>query len=143
MSHFTITVASMRVLPYFILFAVAVAAYFWWTDRRSQDNQHRMALRSAQPIAVDDGIWEGTCWCAYGALRGPGRLRITPTQVVFLANSGDVQLVDRSEISGLGLTNELPDRLSPTPVIAIKAATNLYYFSVTEPAEVLRRLSGD
>ena len=70
---------------------------------------------------------------AYGPDRGYGILRLTPSQLVFAANSGRVLTIERLDITGATVTKNLPDRESAQPMLAVSTRDAMYYFSVNDP----------
>jgi hypothetical protein len=77
---------------------------------------------------------------AYGLDRGPGLLRLTPSQLIFLADSGRVVLLDRLDILGVGSTRDLPDRTLTRDVLVVTTEAQVAYFAVAEPEEWVQRL---
>ncbi len=77
---------------------------------------------------------------AYGLDRGPGWLRLSPSQLVFLADSGRVVLLDRLDVVGVGSTRELPDRTLSRDVLVVTTTDQVAYFAVTDPERWVRLL---
>jgi len=70
---------------------------------------------------------------ADGPDRGYGVLRLTPSQLIFAANSGRVLTVERLEITGATTTRELPGQETAKPVLAVASGERVYYFAVNDP----------
>lgn len=120
----------MRALPYLLLIGAVVAALVWTVQRPGR----RRALPQG-PEVVEPAV------LAFGPERGPGQLRVTPTQLVFASNAGRVLVVERLDITGVGATRDLPDRRTAAPVLVVSTDVQVYYFEVDEPGRWVRRLT--
>jgi hypothetical protein len=119
----------MRMLV--MLVVLAGAAYVMW----------RLVQGSARPApALASGEHQEPAAIAAGPDRGFGTLRLTPSQLVFLANSGRVVTIERLEITGVSTTRTLPDHETVKPVLAVATHDAVHYFSVDDPATWERRL---
>jgi hypothetical protein len=119
----------MRMLV--ILVVLAGAAYVVW--RLVQG-----AGRAAPAVA--SGEFQEPAALAAGPDRGFGSLRVTPSQLVFMANSGRVMTIERIDITGVSTTRSLPDHETAKPVLAVATHDAVHYFSVDDPAAWERRL---
>ena len=70
---------------------------------------------------------------ADGPDRGYGVLRLTPSQLIFAANSGRVLTVERLEITGAPTPRDLPGQEAAKPVLAVASGERLSYFAVNDP----------
>lgn len=70
---------------------------------------------------------------ADGPDRGYGVLRLTPSQLIFAANSGRVLTIERLEITGATSTRDLPDHSTARPVLAVTTRDAVHYFAVNDP----------
>jgi hypothetical protein len=119
----------MRMLV--MLVVLAGAAYVMW----------RLVQGSARPApALASGEHQEPAAIASGPDRGFGTLRLTPTQLVFLANSGRVVTVERLDITGVTTTTVLPDHDTAKPVLAVATSSGVHYFSVDDPRAWEHRL---
>jgi hypothetical protein len=114
-----------------MLAVVAGALYVVW----------RLLQGSTSPRpALASGEYQEPAAIASGPERGFGTLRLTPSQLVFLGNSGRVVTVERLDITGVTSTRMLPDHESAKPVLAVSTRGQVYYFSVDDPVRWEQRL---
>lgn len=144
----------MRLLLYLAVIAVVVAGLVWGAeglrDRgrrlRSRDRGRMIGQGSladaaqAMATAPPPYLAEERASLAYGLDRGPGWLRLSPSQLVFLADSGRVVLLDRLDVVGVGSTRELPDRTLSRDVLVVTTTDQVAYFAVTDPERWVRLL---
>lgn len=90
--------------------------------------------------ALASGEYQEPAAIAAGVDRGFGTLRLTPSQLIFLANSGRVITIERLDITGVTHTRMLPDHETAKPVLAVSTQGQVYYFSVDDPVRWERRL---
>lgn len=146
----------MRVLAYVALLGVAIAGYIWvvqWLkDRRAGQLSMRESpslpaaptARTAAngPASLAPAAEVGErAWLAYGPDAGSGVLRLTPSQLVFAADSGRVLVLERLDIIGVGVSRELPDRTLAQPVLVVTTASDVVYLLVASPEVWEWRLS--
>ena len=93
-------------------------------------------------LAAPSGEYEEPAALSAGPDRGFGILRVTPSQLVFLANSGRVMTLERLDITGVTTTTALPDHDTAKPVLAVATRDTVHYFAVDDPAAWERRLLG-
>lgn len=120
----------MRILVWLVL--IAGAAYVVW---------RLVAGSSAPRAAVVSGEVQEPAAIASGPERGFGTLRLTPSQLVFLANSGRVVTIERLDITGVTSTRSLPDHDTAKPVLAVATGADVHFFAVDDPAAWQRRLT--
>lgn len=114
-----------------MLAVVAGALYVVW----------RLLQGSTSPRpALASGEYQEPAAIASGPERGFGTLRLTPSQLVFLANSGRVVTVERLDITGVSSTRMLPDHEAAKPVLVVSTPGQVYYFSVDDPVRWEQRL---
>lgn len=94
---------------------------------------------SARP-ALASGEYQEPAAIAAGPERGFGTLRLTPSQLIFLANSGRVVTLERLDITGVSSTRTLPDHETAKPVLAVSTREQVVYFSVDDPVRWEQRL---
>lgn len=90
--------------------------------------------------ALGSGEYQEPAAIAAGPDRGFGTLRLTPSQLVFLANSGRVVTIERLDITGATTTTVLPDHDTAKPVLAVATASGVHYFAVDDPRAWEHRL---
>ena len=90
--------------------------------------------------ALGPGEFQEPAAMASGPDRGFGTLRLTPSQLIFLGNSGRVVSVERLDITGATTTTALPDHDTAKPVLAVSTRDAVYYFSVDDPRAWQHRL---
>lgn len=144
----------MRLLLYLAVVA-AIVAGFVWVAEELRDRRRRLGARdsgrtigqgslgdAAQAMASAPPAYlaEERASLAYGLDRGPGWLRLTPSQLVFLADSGRVVLFDRLDVLGVGSSRQLPDRTLNREVLVVTAGDQVAYFAVAQPEVWVRRL---
>lgn len=112
----------LRALPYLLLLAAVVAGLLWVAQRGSG----RRALPSGSGLAAPAVL-------AFGPDRGPGRLQATATQLVFTGDAGRVLVIERLDITGVGLARDLPDRRTAAPVLVITTDAEVHYFQLDKP----------
>lgn len=95
--------------------------------------------RPALP-ATSSGEFQEQAALAAGPDRGFGTLRLTPSQLVFIGNSGRVLSLERIDITGVTCTTALPDHDAAKPVLAVATRDSVHYFAVDRPQEWERRL---
>ncbi len=115
-----------------IVLALVVAAIAVYVIMRIAQGQSPSVARSSLP-ALDPADIQEAAAIAYGPDRGYGVLRLTPSQLVFAANSGRVVTIERLDITGATVTKSLPDHESAQPVLAVSTRDGMYYFSVNDP----------
>lgn len=99
-----------------------------------------IASNGASRPALASGEYQEPAAIASGPERGFGTLRVTPSQLVFLANSGRVVTLERLDITGVTTTKSLPDHETAKPVLAVSTQQQVYYFAVDDPVRWERRL---
>ncbi len=120
----------MRILVWLALIVGAV--YVTW----------RMVQGASAPRqAIGSGELQEPAAIASGPERGFGTLRLTPSQVIFLANSGRVVTIERLDITGVTWTRSLPDHETAKPVLAVSTREDVHYFAVDDPVAWQRRLT--
>ncbi|MFI0432380.1 MAG: hypothetical protein ACH36H_04485 [Candidatus Nanopelagicales bacterium] len=143
----------MRLLVYLAVLVVVVAGLVWAVERvrdrrrlpthRRPDELPSGSLAAAAEAMADAPpayLVEERATLAYGLDRGPGLLRLTPSQLIFLADSGRVVLLDRLDVLGVGSTRDLPDRTLTREVLVVTTEAQVAYFAVAEPEEWVQRL---
>lgn len=132
----------MRTLAFLAMVAVAIAFAVWavqrWRYRLGPPAPHPLLL---QPKPVLEADPQARATLAYGPDRGPGVLRLSPSQLIFTADSGRVLVIERLDIAGVTTTRSLPDRDVVHPVLAVTTGADAYYFAVQSPAQWERRLT--
>lgn len=78
---------------------------------------------------------------AYGPDAGPGTLTLSPSQLVFVADSGRVLTLERLDIVGASQTRDLPDRTVARPVLVVSTPTETWFFAVRAPSDWLHLLT--
>lgn len=132
----------MRTLIYLALLGVVVAGVIWGWQKLKYLSASQLGQRSTPtPLAPADGHVAESAAMAYGPDRGPGMLRLTPTQLIFTADSGRVTALERLDILGVSDTRELPDRTLAQAVLAVTTSSETYFFAVGSPAEWEKRLT--
>lgn len=96
---------------------------------------------SAPGTALGSGEVQEPAAIAAGPERGFGTLRLTPSQLIFLANSGRVVTIERIDITGVTWTRALPDHDTAKPVLAVATGPDVHYFAVDDPVAWQRRLT--
>ena len=86
-----------------------------------------------QPALPAPGELEEPAAIAHGSDRGYGTLRLTPSQLVFIGNSGRITTIERMDITGAAATRDLPDRQTAKPVLAVTTRDAINYFAVNDP----------
>ena len=95
---------------------------------------------TASRPALASGEYQEPAAIAEGPERGFGTLRLTPSQLIFLANSGRVVTIERIDITGVTSTRMLPDHETAKPVLAVSTSAQVLYFAVDDPTRWERRL---
>jgi hypothetical protein len=130
---------------YLVLFALVVAGVVWSMERLGQlrGSSARRQLESTPDDApVRPGRLSERATLAYGAEAGPGELQLTPSQLVFTADSGRVVVLERLDLVGVNVTTELPDQTLVSPVLVVTVGHEAYYFAVASPTAWAMRLLG-
>lgn len=117
----------MRVLIMLAVLAVIVALVVNWLGR---PRRPALPAPDGQPAML-----------AAGTEQGPGRLRLTATQLVFTAESGRVLVIERLDIVGASTTRELPDQHVAAPVLVVRTETDVHYILVANPEDWVRALT--
>lgn len=130
----------MKVLAYLALIGFALAGIVW-VAQVLKDRLTRPLPAAPLPASLTDGRLEERASLAYGAERGSGMLRLTPSQVVFTSDSDRTVVIERLDIVGVGVTHELPDHHVAHEVLVITTALDVYYFAVASPSNWVRRLT--
>lgn len=131
----------MRTVLYLAIAVAAIAGMVWLVQNARLRNHNNLAGRPTPlPLPALDVDFEQPAEVAYGSDRGPGTLRLSPSQLVFTAGSGRVVAIERIDIIGVSVTAELPDRTIAKPVLAIATNSGIHYFAVPTPDEWERRL---
>lgn len=120
----------VRALPYLLILGAAVAGLLWLVQRGTGGRQ----LAPGTDIAAAAVL-------AYGPDRGPGRLHVTPSQLIFTGDSGRVMAIERIDVTGVGLTRDLPDRSTAAPVLVVSTGGEVLYFQVEKAEEWVRLLT--
>lgn len=118
----------LRALPYLLLVGAVVAAVFWTARHRATPR----ALPAADSARAA---------LAYGRDAGDGRLTVTPTQLVFTADSGRVLVLERLDIVGVTATRDLPDRTTAAALLVVTTSEESYYFAVDRAEQWVRLLT--
>lgn len=118
----------MRALVLLLVLAGAVYVMF------------RLVTASGGRTPLASGEFQEPAAIASGPDRGFGTLRLTPTQLVFLGNSGRVLTVERIDITGVTRTTLLPDHDTAKEVLAVSTTSAVHYFSVDDPRAWEHRL---
>ena len=122
----------MRLVPVLVVLAIVIATVVWSMQRIGRPQ------RPALPPASSAGL---PAVLAAGAEQGPGRLRLSPTQLVFTADSGRVLVIERLDIIGATTTQDLPDHHVAAPVLVVRTEADVYYFQVADPEGWVRSLT--
>ena len=130
----------MRLLPLLVIIVAAVMAVVWLLNNASERRTIATSSRRSSLPARTDADVEEAAAVLHGPDRGPGVLRLTPSQLLFAGDAGRVLAVDRWEITGATTTTELPDHQRQRPVLAVSTADDVYYFAVNDPEAWQRRL---
>lgn len=131
----------MRSLVLLAMIGVVIAVVIWGIQRlRSLSAAPVRRSLSTSPAVIEGDIVERSS-LAYGRDRGPGTLTLTPTQLLFAADSGRVMAVERIDIVGATTTRDLPDRTVAQPVLAVAAIGDTLFFAVTDPDAWVKRLT--
>lgn len=130
----------MRALIYLALFAAFVAAVIWGMQRFAELRSPNRLAPAPAPTPLPTGDHRERATLAYGPDAGGGDLVLTPSQLVFRADSGRVLVVERFDVAGVNVSTELPDRTLTRPVLVVSAGGEVYYFAVTSPTDWVRRL---
>lgn len=133
----------MRGLLYLAALGALIAAGFWLLQRYRAGGQPQLPQRpppARLPTALTGEI-EETASIVYGPDRGPGLLRLTPTQLVFSGSSGRVVVLERMAITGVGVSRQLPDRTAAQPVLVVTTDTETCYFAIASPQQWESRLT--
>lgn len=132
----------MRTLIYLALLGVVVAGVIWgWQKLRHLSTSQLPGQSTPALLPPVDGHIAESAAMAYGPDRGPGVLRLTPTQLIFTADSGRVTALERLDIVGVSDTRDLPDRTLAQAVLAVTTSSETYFFAVGSPAEWEQRLT--
>ena len=115
-----------------LVLALVLAAIAVYVIMRISRAQSPSVTSSSLP-ALDAADLPESAAIAYGPDRGYGVLRLTPSQLVFAANSGRVLTIERLDITGATVTKSLPDHESAQPVLAVSTRDGMHYFSVNDP----------
>ena len=115
-----------------LVLALVLAAIAVYVIMRISRAQSQSVTSSSLP-ALDAADLQESAAIAYGPDRGYGVLRLTPSQLVFAANSGRVLTIERLDITGATVTKSLPDHESAQPVLAVSTRDGMHYFSVNDP----------
>jgi hypothetical protein len=125
----------MRVLAYLALLGVAIAGYIWavqWFKDRSAQRTVTNRERPQLPSSADP--WPDVpAALAYGPDQGSGRLRLSVSQLVFVADTGRVTVIERLDVTGVAASRELPDRTLAQEVLVVSTPAETFYFMVTGP----------
>lgn len=97
-------------------------------------------VRETPRPALGSGEIQEPAALATGPDRGFGTLRLTPSQLIFLGNSGRVLTLERLDITGVTCTTALPDHDAAKPVLAVATTLGVHYFAVDQPQMWERRL---
>lgn len=119
----------MRLL--LVLVVLAGASYVIWRMTQGASSARQ---------AIGSGEFQEPAALATGPDRGFGTLRLSPSQLVFMGNSGRVVTVERLDITGVTTTTTLPDHDTAKPVLAVSTRDTVYYFSVDDPRAWQNRL---
>lgn len=119
----------MRLLV--MLLVVAGASYVIW---------RLMQGASTPRQALVSGEFQEPAAIASGPDRGFGTLRLTPSQLIFMGNSGRVVTLERIDITGATTSTALPDHDTVKPVLVVSTRDGVYYFSVDDPRAWQNRL---
>lgn len=122
----------MRLVPVLIVLAIVIATVVWSMQRIGRER--RRALPPSSPTGQPAVL-------AVGADQGPGHIRLTPTQLVFTADTGRVLVVERLDIVGATTTHELPDHHAAAAVLVVRTDTDVHYFLVDDPEDWVRALT--
>lgn len=122
----------MRALLYLAIMAGVIAAVVWVMERAPKALASRKRAAALPPSGGQTGSLVAQARLVSGLEAGPGQLRLTPTQLVFAADSGRVLVIERIDIVGAGATRQLPDRTVARPVLAVSTATDVLYFDLDQ-----------
>ncbi len=130
----------MRFLPYLVLLGSVIAALIWAGNRAAANRAAAKprALPAADPFTADPFTAQAVV--VHGPERGPGWLRLTPTQLVFTSGTGRVLVIERLDITGATLTRALPDRETAAAVLAVATDDDVFYFQLDRPEVWLHEL---
>ena len=119
----------MRGLLLLALLGLLIAGAVWLVQRYRP--QPQSAIPASPPQLSRERSERATV--AFGSERGPGTLRLTPTQLIFAGDSGRVVVLERIAIVGVNVTTDLPDGSVAAPILAVTTRTESLYVSVTDP----------
>ena len=127
----------LRLLPLVVIIALAVGGALWVLQRRRVP-QLPSAVGSDQalPPAVS-----APAALVFGADRGAGTLRLTPSQLIFEADSGRVMVLERWDIVGVSATRDLPDRTTSAEVLVVTTTDDMHYWLVDQPHQWIAALT--
>lgn len=128
----------IRVLALLAVVGLVVYALLRFVD--SMPQRELLGSRRASLPAPDPADVEEAAALAYGPDRGHGMLRLTPSQLIFAADSGRVLTIERLDITGVTTTGDLPDRRTVKPVLAVTTGDDVHFFAVNDPARWALRL---
>lgn len=132
---------GVRALTLLALLGVAVAVAIWGIQRL-RGGPRALPARSVLPrIPSAAELPAERTILVYGPEAGPGTLTLTPSQVVFTADSGRVVVVERLDITGATQSRDLPDRTVAQPVLVIATRSDTWYFATPDPARWLAALT--
>lgn len=124
-----------------VLVMVAVLGAVIYLVLRLVDASRQPSVRARPALTtLDTGEYEEPAALADGPDRGFGQLRLTPSQLIFLGNSGRVTTIERIDITGVSSTTNLPQRETAKPVLAVATREGIHYFAVDNPGAWERRL---
>lgn len=128
-----------RLILILVIALLAYAAYRYMSSSKSLSNPQSDARRDALP-ARGPADFEEAAGILEGPERGYGILRLSPSQLLFAANSGRLTAIERLDITGVTATTELPTHTTAKPVLVVTVGTEVYYFAVEDAAAWERRL---
>lgn len=131
---------GVRTLVLLAMIGVVIAVVIWGIQRirALPAGAPRRQVTPGPEVLTGDLVER--CTSAYGPDRGPGTLTLTPSQLIFAADSGRVVVLERLDIVGTTATADLPDRTISRAVLAVTTPADTWYFAVADPDSWLRRL---
>ena len=121
----------MRLLFVVAILAVVVGGVLWLLQRGRQTR----VVAAPPPTPALPGGRNERCILAHGPDRGPGSLRLSPSQLVFDGDSGRVIALERLDIVGVSTSRLLPDRTIAAEVLVVTTTTDTYFWAVAHPQQ--------
>lgn len=134
----------MRAIVYLALLGILVAGIVYglqrYRSRAISPGSRPGGIAATTPLGLQADIEERAA-IAYGSDRGPGVLRLTPSQLVFTADSGRITVLERIAVVGATTTRALPDHDVAKPVLVVTTPAETWYIAVSDPEQWVARLT--